>query len=33
MPFVRPHFDESLSAIDFALAKNDPARGESAGAL
>ena len=28
MPFARPHFDELLGAIDFALAKNYPARGE-----
>jgi peroxiredoxin len=33
MPFARPHFDELLAAIDFALAKNYPARGEYAGAL
>jgi peroxiredoxin len=33
MPFARPHFDELLSAIDFALAKNYPARGEYTGAL
>lgn len=32
MPFARPHFDELLAAIDFALAKNYPARGEYAGA-
>jgi peroxiredoxin len=31
MPFARPHFDELLAAIDFALAKNYPARGEFAG--
>jgi peroxiredoxin len=31
MPFARPHFDELLAAIDFALAKNYPARGEYAG--
>jgi peroxiredoxin len=33
MPFARPHFDELLAALDFALAKNYPARGEYAGAL
>lgn len=33
MPFARPHFDELLAAIDFALAKNYPARGEYAGEL
>jgi len=33
MPFARPHFDELLAAIDFALAKDYPARGEYAGAV
>lgn len=33
MPFARPHFDELLAAIDFALAKNYPARGEYGGDL
>jgi peroxiredoxin len=33
MPFARPHFDELLGALDFALAKNYPARGEYAGAV
>ena len=33
MPFARPHLDELLSAIDFALAKNYPARGEYTGAV
>jgi peroxiredoxin len=33
MPFARPHFDELLAAIDFAQAKNYPARGEYAGPL
>lgn len=33
MPFARPHFDELLSAIDFAIEKNYPARGEHAGAV
>lgn len=28
MPFARPHFDELRDALDFALAKNYPARGE-----
>ena len=31
MPFARPHFDELLAALDFALAKNYPARGEYTG--
>lgn len=31
MPFARPHFDELLAALDFALAKDYPARGEYAG--
>lgn len=29
MPFARPHFSEISAAIDFALAKNYPARGEA----
>ncbi len=29
MPFARPHFDEIARAIDFALSKNYPARGEA----
>jgi peroxiredoxin len=33
MPFARPHFDELLAALDFALEKNYPARGEHAGAV
>ena len=33
MPFARPHFDELLGALDFALAKNYPARGEYIGAV
>jgi peroxiredoxin len=33
MPFARPHFDELLAAIDFAVAKNYPARGEFAAAV
>jgi peroxiredoxin len=28
MPFARPHFRELLSAIDFVIAKDYPARGE-----
>ncbi len=28
MPFARPHFDELLAALDFAIAKDYPARGE-----
>ncbi len=31
MPFARPHFDELLAAIDFAVAKDYPARGEYTG--
>ena len=31
MPFARPHFDELLQAIDFAIDKNYPARGEYTG--
>ncbi|MCU0805862.1 MAG: AhpC/TSA family protein [Burkholderiales bacterium] len=31
MPFARPHFDELLAAIDFAVAKGYPARGEYTG--
>ena len=33
MPFARPHFDELLQAIDFAVEKNYPARGEYTGTL
>lgn len=33
MPFARPHFDELLAALDFALEKNYPARGEYVGAV
>lgn len=33
MPFARPHFDELIAALDFAVAKNYPARGEYSGAL
>ncbi|RMA40796.1 peroxiredoxin-like family protein [Rhodophyticola porphyridii] len=31
MPFVRPHFRELLSAVDFAIEKSYPARGEYQG--
>ncbi len=33
MPFVRPHFRELLGALDFAIEKNYPARGEYAEAV
>ena len=33
MPFARPHFDELLAALDFAIAKDYPARGEHAAAV
>ncbi len=33
MPFVRPHFSELLGALDFAISKNYPARGEYTGAV
>ena len=33
MPFVRPHFSELVGALDFAIAKNYPARGEYVGDL
>jgi hypothetical protein len=33
MPFVRPHFSELLSAVDFAIEKSYPARGEYTGAV
>jgi hypothetical protein len=29
MPLARPHFSEILSAIDFVISKNYPARGEA----
>ena len=29
MPFARPHFDEILAAMDFAIDKGYPARGEA----
>lgn len=31
MPFARPHFDELLAALDFAIDKSYPARGEYTG--
>ena len=31
MPFVRPHFSELVAAIDFAIEKSYPARGEYEG--
>ena len=33
MPFVRPHFSELVSALDFAIEKNYPARGEYTAAV
>jgi hypothetical protein len=33
MPFVRPHFRELLGALDFAIEKDYPARGEYEGAV
>lgn len=33
MPFARPNFADLLGAIDFALAKDYPARGEYTGAV
>ncbi len=33
MPFARPSFQDLLGAIDFAIAKDYPARGEYVGAL
>ena len=33
MPFARPHFDELVATLDFALAKDYPARGEYVGAV
>jgi len=33
MPFARPHFDELVGAIDFAVAKDYPARGEYVGVV
>jgi peroxiredoxin len=31
MPFARPHFDELLAAVDYAITKDYPARGEYVG--
>lgn len=33
MPFARPQFQDLLGAIDFAIAKNYPARGEYSGSV
>lgn len=33
MPFVRPHFSELVAALDFAIERNYPARGEYTGAV
>jgi len=33
MPFARPHFGELVKALDFAIEKNYPARGEYTGAV
>ncbi len=33
MPFVRPHFSELVTALDFAIANDYPARGEYDGAV
>jgi len=33
MPFVRPHFSELVSALDFAIANAYPARGEYTGTV
>ncbi|MGR3501554.1 peroxiredoxin-like family protein [Pseudaestuariivita sp.] len=33
MPFVRPHFSELVGALDFAIDKSYPARGEYTGAV
>ncbi len=33
MPFVRPHFSELAGALDFAIQKNYPARGEYTGTV
>lgn len=33
MPFARPSFQDLLGAIDFAVAKDYPARGEYTGSL
>ncbi|MFN5132845.1 MAG: AhpC/TSA family protein, partial [Candidatus Fonsibacter sp.] len=33
MPFARPIFKDLLGAIDFAISKNYPARGEYTGSV
>jgi len=33
MPFARPAFTDLLGAIDFAISKDYPARGEYTGAV
>ena len=33
MPFVRPHFSELVAALEFAISKNYPARGEFTGVV
>ena len=33
MPFARPHFDDLLTALDFVIAKDYPARGEHVAAV
>lgn len=33
MPFVRPHFSELVSALDFAIKNDYPARGEYTGSV
>lgn len=33
MPFVRPHFSELVAALDFAISKDYPARGEYVGSV
>jgi peroxiredoxin len=33
MPFARPHFDELVGALDFAIKNEYPARGEHLGAV
>jgi hypothetical protein len=31
MPFARPHFDELIVAVDYAIEKDYPERGEYVG--
>ena len=33
MPFARPHFDELIGALDFAIKNDYPARGEYTGTV